>query len=194
VTVSTPVLADRKLGFVPPLDDKLEAAASLPLGLADKVFLELRGAEELEPDSQAIGNPRRSETGSYFLRPFGRPMIEAFFGGEAARMLEAEGRRGMVAFALEELVELFGSGIRRRLEPIAVSAWAKEPWICGSYSHALPGAADARRMLAGSVEDRIFFAGEACSPSDFSTAHGAYQSGVDAAESLLAVKGLSQRR
>jgi monoamine oxidase len=35
------------------------------------------------------------------------------------------------------------------------------------------------------VDDRLFFAGEACSADDFSTAHGAYLTGVIAAEAVL---------
>jgi len=31
----------------------------------------------------------------------------------------------------------------------------------------------------------LFFAGEACSRHDFSTAHGAYRTGLDAAEQVL---------
>jgi monoamine oxidase len=43
-----------------------------------------------------------------------------------------------------------------------------------------------RAQLAAPVEDRIFFAGEACSAHAFSTAHGAYETGVAAAEAVLA--------
>ncbi len=42
------------------------------------------------------------------------------------------------------------------------------------------------RFLAEPVDDRLFFAGEACSPQDFSTAHGAYLTGVAAAEAVIA--------
>jgi monoamine oxidase len=35
----------------------------------------------------------------------------------------------------------------------------------------------------------LFFAGEACSIEDFSTAHGAYRSGVSAAEQVIAALG-----
>jgi monoamine oxidase len=41
-------------------------------------------------------------------------------------------------------------------------------------------------VLASPVADRLYFAGEACSPNFFSTAHGAYLSGVTAAEQILA--------
>ena len=39
--------------------------------------------------------------------------------------------------------------------------------------------------LAAPVNERLFFAGEHCSPRDFSTAHGAYRSGVTAARQAL---------
>lgn len=54
--------------------------------------------------------------------------------------------------------------------------------IGGAYSHALPGRAAARQVLARPFDKRIFFAGEATNATDFSTAHGAHDSGVRAAE------------
>ncbi|WP_114952381.1 flavin monoamine oxidase family protein [Sphingosinicella terrae] len=186
VTVPTPLLCDGGLRFDPPLHDKLEAAESLPLGLADKLFLALDDAEDLAPDSQVIGNPRSQATGSYYLRPFGRPLIEAFFGGEQARTLETEGEAAAAAFAAEELAGLFGNAFARRLRPLAATAWGSAAFSRGSYSHALPGRAEARERLAAPVEGRIFFAGEACSRADYSTAHGARVTGIAAAEAALA--------
>jgi len=43
-------------------------------------------------------------------------------------------------------------------------------------------------LLAAPVDDRLFFAGEACSFDDFSTAHGAYFTGLDAANRAIAVR------
>ena len=48
------------------------------------------------------------------------------------------------------------------------------------------GHAGARKTLATPVDDRLFFAGEATSPNFFSTAHGAWESGVRAAEQVMA--------
>ncbi|HEX4737139.1 MAG TPA: NAD(P)/FAD-dependent oxidoreductase [Allosphingosinicella sp.] len=186
VTVPPVVLAEERLRFDPPLDGKAEAASCLPLGLADKLFLTLDHAEELDSDAHMLGNPRRAETGSYYLRPFGRPLIECFFGGAGAAVLEGAGEGAMADFAVGELISAFGSGFRKRLHPLAGSAWGASPWVRGSYSHAMPGHAGARRALAEPVEGRIFFAGEACSAHDFSTAHGAWETGVDAAEQALA--------
>jgi monoamine oxidase len=185
VTVSTDVLCSGALRFRPALSDKMAAAAALPLGLADKLYLRLGGAEEFPKDSHLYGAIDRVGTGSYHLRPFGRQMIECYFGGRLASDLEAGGEAAFAAFALDELVSLLGGAIRNRLQPIAASAWARDPHARGSYSHALPGHADARRALAASVNDRLFFAGEACSVHDFSTAHGAYRTGIAAAEAAI---------
>ena len=91
----------------------------------------------------------------------------------------------MFAFAAGELARLFGNGIRRHISPLASTAWLQDPWARGSYSYAQPGHADDRAQLAAPVDDRLFFAGEATSPNFFSTAHGAYMSGVAAAEAAI---------
>ena len=186
ITVSTNVLCGGALRFRPDLPDKMEAASVLPLGLADKLFLGLDGAEEFPEESRVIGSDDTSGTGAYHMRPFGRPLIEAYFGGSLARELEARGDAAFAAFANDQLAALLGSGIRKRLHPIAVSAWGRDPDARGSYSHALPGHADARHVLATPVAARLFFAGEACSVHDFSTAHGAWRTGIAAADAAIA--------
>jgi len=185
LAVPTTMIASEQLRFDPSLPAKKDAASALPLGLADKLFLSLEKPEELEPDSHLLGDPRDPQSGSYYLRPFGRPLIEAFFGGKGAAALEATGGGAMAEFAIKQLCALLGSNFRRRLHPVAGSAWAHHPFIEGAYSHACPGQAEARAVLAAPVDDRLFFAGEACSEQDFSTAHGAYSSGVSAAEGAL---------
>jgi monoamine oxidase len=91
----------------------------------------------------------------------------------------------MADFAIGELAGLFGSDIRRQLRPLAASFWRRDEFARGSYSYALPGHADDRARLAAPVQDRLFFAGEACSPNFFSTAHGAYETGTAAATAVL---------
>jgi monoamine oxidase len=193
VTVSTAVLASGAIGFSPAIDDHLDAAARLPLGLADKLFLGLGEGHGLEPDSHLIGNPRSAVTGSYYIRPFGEPVVECFLGGSGAEQLEQAGLAGAFAFATAQLVALLGSDIRSRLRPLAGSSWRRTDHVGGSYSHALPGQAAARARLAVPVDGRLFFAGEATHETDFSTAHGAWQSGLRAAEEALAALGSLRR-
>jgi monoamine oxidase len=186
VCVPTPALADGRLKFSPALPEKAQAAAGLPLGLADKVFLRVDAPDALPVEGRLFGHKDRTETASYHLRPFGRPYIEAFLGGRCARGLEAEGPGAMAAFCLEELGELMGADFRRGLTPLGETHWANDPWALGSYSHALPGHMGDRAILAGPAEGRIFFAGEATHRTFYSTVHGAWESGVRAADEALA--------
>lgn len=181
VTVPTNVIASGALRFAPDLPEKVEACGALPLGVANKLFLAVTRAEDLPDNARLFGAQDRTGTGAYHLRPFGRPLIEGYFGGRLARDLEAGGLAGFADFAIAEICAALGSSWKARLRPLCVSAWASDPYAMGSYSHALPGGWARRAQLAEPVDGRIFFAGEATSPHDFSTAHGAWQSGERAA-------------
>lgn len=185
VTVPTPALASERLRFIPELPDKCHAAAGLPLGVADKLFMTIDRPERVPVEGHVLGSTSRVGTGSYHLRPFGRPLIEGFFGGSLARDLEAGGTDAFFDFACAELGRLFGSDLGKRLRPLVATSWASDPFALGSYSCALPGHAGSRAVVAEPIEDRIYFAGEACSPQDFTTAHGAYATGVAAAEQVI---------
>jgi monoamine oxidase len=182
VAVSTTILAKGGIRFSPDVDDHLHAAHCLPLGLANKVFLSLGNPRSIPTESHIIGRLDRAETASYSIQPFGRPVIECYLGGALARALEEAGERAAQSFIIDELREQFDANFVRQLAPLAVTQWGHEPSIGGSYSHALPGHANARAVLARPVSDRLCFAGEACSAQDFSTAHGAWQSGIAAAD------------
>src|SRR5262245_1135786 len=162
ITVPTDVLSEEGLRFTPALPDKTDAAAGLPLGLADKLFLSLSDADEFDRDSRLFGRSNRSGTATYHLRPFGRPLIEVYFGGSLAAELEADDN-AFFDFAKSDLVGLLGSDFARRINPIHVHRWKTDPFASGYYSYALPGKAECRTLLEAPVYDRLFFAGEACS-------------------------------
>ena len=186
LTVSTGVLAGDAIALPPGLDPWRKAAACLPLGRNEKLFLEIVGENPFVAETRVIGNPRDRRTGVYYLGPFGWPVIECFLGDESARIVEEMGPAAGFADAADQLAALFGSSVRRNLRPLVASNWGRTTHVRGAYSHALPGHAAARRDLALPFEQRLFFAGEATHPNDFSTAHGAYDSGLRAAEEAIA--------
>ena len=144
-----------------------------------------RGIRSRQPRLRR-GAPRRHRR----LSPAAvRPAADrGLFRGPLAPELEAAGEGAFAAFATQELVGLFGADFARRLAPLAQHGWARDPLARGSYSFALPGRADDRAALAAPVEERLYFAGEACSTPDYSTAHGAYRTGVAAAERIIAAR------
>ncbi len=183
VTVPTPMIAREQIRFTQALPDKVAAAAGLPLGVANKMLFLVTEPDALPLNGHLRGSIDRVATGGYHLRPLGRPVIEGFFGGVCAREHESDG--ALAAFAADELADLLGNDIRKIIVPIASTAWASDAFALGSYSHALPGHAGDRAILAAPVEDRIFFAGEATHPHFFSTAHGAYETGLRAAGEVI---------
>ncbi len=186
VTAPTNLIADESIRFHPALPGKVAAARGLPLGLADKVMLALDQPDALPKDGNLRGATMRTAMGGFHLRPFGQPCIEGFFGGRFAQELEDAGDGALAAQGIDEIVALLGNDFRRKLKPLSESRWAHDPFARGSYSHALPGHAGDRAVLAAPVDNRLFFAGEATSSNFFSTAHGARDSGERAAGEVLA--------
>ena len=184
VTVPTDVLAHGAIIFDPPLPDHLHAAASLPLGLADKVFFEIAAGSNI-PEGHFWGATDRTETFSFEVSRH-RNVVQGFVGGRFARELERGGPSAFDSEARAQVSHMLGADAARQLRFLCATEWATDPFSLGAYSHARPGCADQRAVLATAVEGRLFFAGEACSRSFFSTAHGAWETGVAAAAAIVA--------
>src|SRR5262245_35304731 len=75
IAVPSSILSGEVLRITPALPDKLAAAHALPLGLADKVFLHVDEQHDLPEETRLFGMRNHVATGSYHLRPFGRPVI-----------------------------------------------------------------------------------------------------------------------
>jgi len=190
VTVSTNVLAAGGIVFAPALPLRLtEAFEAVPVGEANKAALafdrDVFGIETcLAQYEHATLEATRFE-----IRPFGRPLAIAHFGGRFAAAIEAEGAQAMIDFALERLSMMFGGGIRRHLVASATTAWCGDPDVLGGYSCARPGFGRAREVFAEPLADRLLFAGEAASLDAYGTVHGARASGEAAAGQVVRLLG-----
>jgi monoamine oxidase len=187
ITVPVSLLAAEAIRITQRLPQaRLTAAAGLPMGQVAKLFLAVEGDPfGIGADRQVTGCLQRAETAIYHLHPLGRPLVEAYWGGPTALGLERAGIAAMTDSALAELTGLFGAGVKGRLRPLLASGWAADPFARGAYSYASPGGADGRAALGGPLDDRLYFAGEARSIDAYSTAHGAYATGVAAAAAIL---------
>lgn len=185
VTLPTSVLAQDALRFTPPLPDRyIEAFNGLPLGVVNKVFFNLGAGRFPEGLSQYfIGTDRTSRTCSYQVYPAGHPLLCAYFGGDLSWELEQRG--DLEWFARDELHRSFGADFMKCLGATVTTAWGTDAHSRGSYSAALPGKAHCRETLGRPVTPQLLFAGEACSVNHYGTLHGAWSSGVAAAEQLL---------
>ncbi len=188
VTASTGVLADEVIAFDPPLPPwKQEAFAAVPLGRANKIALRFAPGALDDVPAGGVALPLSGDQSIGFrIKPFGRSLADGYLGGPAAVELEAAGPEAAVAAATEALARLLGSDVVSKIDATAVTQWASEPYIRGAYAAARPGYADRRTDLGRPVDDRLFWAGEATSPEFFSTAHGAWETGIAAARAAAA--------
>lgn len=188
ITVSTNVLSARAIAFRPPLSARKYAAAhALPLGFAEKVGFLLSDTCPLWQDQeQGLMSAVGSRVVSFQIRPQGRPMISAYFGGRLAAELARRGPGALVAEALLHLSLHAGEETNSWIEAQVETQWTIDPDVRGAYSAAIPGGPpDARKTLSEPEHGRLFFAGEATSQAGYSTAHGAYESGLRTANEVL---------
>ncbi len=184
ITVSTGILAAGDIKFVPELPDwKLEAIHKLPLGNHNRIALAF-DRDVFDPDAVqgAMIDTPGTEPLSIRFKPFDYPYAVGVTGGRFGDWLESAGQAAAVDFMSEKMKAAFGSDITRHVCAHIVTAWRGDPWVKGAYSTALPGAAGQRSQLRQTLDERVLFAGEATSPDFYSTAHGAYLSGLAAAE------------
>ena len=197
ITLPTAVLAAGGIAFDPALPAAhRDAFDALPLGEANKVAFAFErnvfGREEhhflaFEHDTHA--------TTRFDVRPAGRNLAIAYFGGRFAREIEAAGEAAMQEFALTRLRSAYGADLVREVRSVACTGWCGDVYARGGYSCARPGRADARGTLSEPVADRLVFAGEAASITAYGTVHGAWQSGEAAAgrvAGMLRARGARQ--
>lgn len=188
VTVSTNVLSSGAIRFGPGAAADVAAGLipDMPCGAYEKVAFELT---ELPGELNGIGfctiDPGNADFAVETEVISGAvPMLITHLAGDAARTLIDRGGDALAANARACLRAAFGSGIDRQIKGHATTRWTKDPWVRGSYSHAKPGRAAARRAAIAAETGRILFAGEAFSSGWQATVHGAWQTGQDRADQI----------
>ena len=191
LTVSVGVLAAEKIEFVPALPNwKLEAVNSLPNGLLNKVGIEFdHNWKEAEEAFALDYHPSGEDFCSIAFRFYDSELATGFTAGRFAAQLEADGPGTATDFCMEALRATFGNDVTKHVLKTSETHWNGNIHTFGSYSYVKPGCVDARKVLAETIDEKVFFAGEATMSNAFATVHGAYLSGKDAATRLLEVSG-----
>jgi len=178
VTAPPSVLAN--LAFDPALDPrKTAAAASIPIGLVVRVYAKLSGTAESTGSIISVGR----EGGFWSV---GEELLTVWVGGPSAKRFSGVdpvdiALRARVAFPWLE---------RECVGEIISVDWGVDSYSRGAYSYPRVGALDAPAVLAESVDETLYFAGEAtCGDRHPSTVHGAIESGRRAASEVVTALG-----
>eukprot|EP00270_Netrium_digitus_P011676 TRINITY_DN3727_c0_g2_i2.p1 TRINITY_DN3727_c0_g2~~TRINITY_DN3727_c0_g2_i2.p1 ORF type:complete len:394 (-),score=126.09 TRINITY_DN3727_c0_g2_i2:72-1253(-) len=183
ITVPLGVLKANSVSFSPPLPPwKASAIEQIGVGTENKVVLLFE--EACWPNVEFLGVVSSTSSAcSYFLnlhKAMGRPVLVYMPAGQLAKALEEKSDADAVEFVISQL---------RRILPHAskplqfiVSRWGSDPNSRGSYTFDAVGKpADAYDRLRAPVPP-LFFAGEATSRNYPGMVHGAFQTGMQAAE------------
>ncbi|MDX2254984.1 MAG: FAD-dependent oxidoreductase [Pseudanabaenaceae cyanobacterium bins.39] len=191
VTLPLGVLQAGKVRFNPELpQNKQTAIAKLGMGVLNKCYLRFphvfwsADADWLEYISASHGEWTEWVS---FSRVANMPILLGFNAADQGRAIEAWSDEQIVASAMQTLRKIYGDSIP---EPIdyQITRWASDPFSLGSYSYNPVGAVPKMRQeLAAPLGKSIFFAGEASSEDYFGTTHGAYLSGLRAAQEILEI-------
>ena len=187
VTVSTGVLASGAIVFSPVLPErKLESFERISMGLYNHITLQFsEDVFGMGPDGYLMFRINDDRKGFGVLtNAGGHGLAYCDVGGSWARDLEQESAEARIDYAMGELRGILGSSVDSSFVKGAVTSWGQNPLTLGSYASAEPGAFPLRSVLRQPVGDRIFFAGEACHRSLWSTAAGARLSGEEVARDV----------
>ncbi len=188
VTLPLGVLKTGSVRFTPALPKStLEAIAKLEMGVLNKCYL--RFSKVFWPTDVDWLESIPDKHGEWtewvsFARVAGKPILLGFNAGARGREMESWSDAKIVADAMKTLRRIFGAGIPDPVDH-QITRWGSDPYALGSYSFNPIGVhPKQRRQLASPLGDRLYFAGEATEQNYFGTAHGAYLSGIRAAEEI----------
>ncbi|KHN38359.1 Putative polyamine oxidase 2 [Glycine soja] len=183
VAVPLGVLKAKSIKFEPKLPDWKEAAISdIGVGIENKIILHFKNV--FWPNVEFLGVVAETSYGcSYFLnlhKATGRPVLVYMPAGQLAKDIEKMSDEAAANFAFMQLKKILPDAS----SPIQylVSRWGTDINTLGSYSYDAVGKPhDLYEKLRVPV-DNLFFAGEATSMLYTGSVHGAYSTGMMAAE------------
>lgn len=157
------------------------------MGVLNKVYLkfpEVFWDEKIEGFGYIGEEPGEWNDWLSFVPYIGAPVLMAFHGGAKGFAIEELSDDEIVDGAMDTLRVIYGDEIPAPVG-FVITRWGKDPLALGSYSHIPPFASgDDLDALSASVDDVLYFAGEATHREFPGTVHGAYLSGVAAAEEM----------
>jgi len=193
VTIPIGVLKKNKIQFSPDLpSNKLNSIQNLGMGTINKIFLKFpkrfwnsgqsRVSMMTESNDQIceFNNLNPEENSS---------ILTAFISGEKGIALEHKNKQDITKESMEIIKKIYGNKTPNPIEIISTK-WNSDPFSFGSNSYlAVNSGGNDYKILSESVNDLLFFAGEATNYEYPATVHGAYLSGEREADKIIGLIG-----
>jgi len=185
ITVAIPILKDGDINFVPALsNEKTEAFSKIGMGQGAKVFMKFN-------NRFYNGSILSGINGSKFVdAPYGKEsndniLLTSYFG-ERAEYFNTKTESEIVAELLSELDIMFNGAATQSYQGVIIQNWGKEPFIRGAYSYQTVGIGNAREVASSSVDNKLYFSGEAFHLTGaYQIIDGAAETGYLAAKEII---------
>lgn len=187
-TVPLGILKDGDVTFSPELpSEKRTAINNLEMGLLNKnyfLFDEVFWDKDADWIIHVTKDHNKWPLFFNFAKYIDKPLIMGFSTGQFAHELEELSDEEIKDSAISALREIYGENVPEP-ENYLITRWASDPFAKGSYAYTRVGASlEDYTILRESVDNRIFFAGEATDIYP-QTVHGAYLSGKREAVKIM---------
>ena len=193
ITVPVSVLQSRAIRFTPPLvDEKVQAIDRIGMGLMDKLWLEFAEAfwlDDLDSDWICYAG---TETGFWvntlnYYKYTGKPILLMFISADAAKAASLWTDEQFVSSGMKALRDCYPKApdCLRYLR----SNWSQDEFSLGSYPYCKVGLTvqDFKAYKESkSTDDKVFFAGDGTAFPMIGCAHGAFISGVEVSDAMMA--------
>ena len=194
-----------KVSFIPRLPAaKIRAAETVQIGNAAKVYIgfdKILWPEDLfdvvctncflpefwitkYPVSPVAREAKSSEEAARIAAT--RAVITFFVAGDLADEIAKMDERELFSRAIDQLDAIFKTSCRESVTTMKHVNWSRERLVQGAYTHPTVNAGDSRTLLAASVSNILFFAGEATHTGVNPCLQGAMETGVRAAAQVRA--------
>lgn len=189
LTLPLGVLKENKITFEPALPaEKTAAIGRMQMGLLNKTILVFKEAFWPKKADYLQILPQKDNRLQEFLnlhKYFKKPVLMGFTGGGVAKKLENLSDDETLALHEKTLKSVFGSDYERPQRMLR-TRWLAEPFSRGSYSIFAAGSTLRDHKRLAERFKRLHFAGEATNIKYPGTVHGAYLSGIRAADEIIA--------
>jgi len=179
------------LRFAPEIPAYRQAAAEMGYGSVIKVLMEFR-SPFWEKKEKGIGFILSDEAVPTWWTQFpGKSnLLTAWIAAAAMRNFQALDAAGRLSSCLQSLAALFQADIaflKDELVTYRIHDWMTAPYVRGGYSYETVGSGMARARLHQSLEDTLYFAGEALYEGQaLATVEAALDSGRTVAQKIIA--------
>ncbi|MCC5920733.1 MAG: FAD-dependent oxidoreductase [Cyclobacteriaceae bacterium] len=186
VTVPISILQEGSISFIPPLaEEKQNAIKKIGMEAGMKVFLQF---SEKFFHPYLVGG---TVCAAYLDEGTGKknlpPTLLAYLMGRQAEAMSAlESEEAIINALLEELDEMYEGKASQHFEKALIKDWTKDPYIKGAYSYSSVGIGDARKIAAASLENKLYFGGEAMNTNGHhQTVHGAMERSKEIVDKII---------